>query len=98
MCYLAVCGSLCWWVGGMWEILVGLSFFVEASVLLYCWVTYPEFRRTFDTNTDDSDTPKSDSTASMKWSYFYDGGDSLSSLPGGEGSSLLKQAGHAFGL
>lgn len=82
----------------MWEILVGISFFCEAAILLYCWVTYPEFRRTFDSNPDDSDTPKSASASPMKWSYFYDGGDSLSSLNNGEGSSLLKQAGNVFGM
>lgn len=45
--YLVVCGILCWILGGAWELLLGLLFFANAAVLLYCWVTYPEFRRTF---------------------------------------------------
>jgi hypothetical protein len=111
---LILCGILCWWVGGGWLGLVGLSFFLEACVLLYCWITYPEFRRTFDNssnsnNNDPNGAPRNVpiNTAPRRWSYFHDTLDSSSSFGvsptaaagGGEGSSLLKQsAGVAFGM
>jgi len=45
--YLSVCGVLCCVVGGV-SYLLGALFFLNAAVLLYCWLTYPEFRRTFE--------------------------------------------------
>jgi hypothetical protein len=99
---LIVCGLLCWWVGGGWEVLVGLSFFLEAFVLLYCWITYPEFRRTFDSsnngnNNHDPNTPRNVpiNTAPRRWSYFHDSPDSSSSF--GVSPTAAASAGSAGG-
>jgi hypothetical protein len=51
--YLVVCGALCWIVGGIADWLLALLFFANAAVLLYCWITYPEFRRTFQPSPDE---------------------------------------------
>ena len=49
---------------------MGLSFVVEACVLLYCWAFYPEFRRVFAEASvaDDAATAPLEETRS--WSHY----------------------------
>lgn len=70
--YLAVCGALCWVIGGPADYLLGLLFFLNAAVLLYCWTTYPEFRRTFDPPAaDDGERPDTGpAPRSASWSMY----------------------------
>jgi len=74
--YLMVCGALCWIVGGIADWILALLFWANAAVLLYCWVTYPEFRQTFqspesDPADDESGPLNRDIGArTMSWSVY----------------------------
>jgi hypothetical protein len=84
--YLVLCSTLCWAVGGAWEKLLGLLFAANAAVLMYCWSTYPEFRRTFDKPSDAASSSEDDfpqgEARSASWSYYYDKVGEHSSLIG----------------
>jgi hypothetical protein len=73
--YLVLCGCLCWWIGGVFEMGLGLFFLLNASVLLYCWLTYPEFRRIFETPESNSSVENASNAGaerpSASWSYYY---------------------------
>jgi hypothetical protein len=94
--YLITCGVLCFWIGGLIEALLGLMFITNACALLYCWVTYPEFRKIFaspERNTDNnndgsSSNNQSYSARSASWSYYSDAASTTASLVS-ERASLL---------
>lgn len=69
--YLVVCGAFCCIIGGF-SILLGLLFLANAAVLLYCWLTYPEFRRTFDTTKNNIEEPdhRNPAPRSASWSIY----------------------------
>ena len=70
--YLSVCGVLCCVVGGV-SYLLGVLFFLNAAVLLYCWLTYPEFRRTFEREEEGAPlaaTANRGPGASASWSEY----------------------------
>lgn len=98
--YLVTCGCMCWWIGGVWEEMLGLMFVSNAGVLLYCWVTYPELRRTFDPAAGvggEGNDNNQNSARSASWSYYYQAtSTSVSSLTGAvsEKASLLSSAFH----
>jgi hypothetical protein len=78
-CYLLA--SLSWGIGGVWEFLLGWVYFASASILLYVWASYPEYRnlfRNFNSDDDDDEARRRGSAPrSNSWSYF---GNSLSSF------------------
>jgi hypothetical protein len=87
--YLITCGGLCFWIGGAVEALLGGMFIVNACGLLYCWITYPEFRRTFAPPADDGQraTATGDEAAGTSfaaritsWSYYSNAGERASLL------------------
>jgi hypothetical protein len=97
--YLVLCGCLCWWIGGVFEIVLGLFFLLNASVLLYCWLTYPEFRRIFDTQESRSSVENASNVGaerpSASWSYYYQAtGSTVSTIADrmNEKASLLSSA------
>ena len=91
--YLVTCGCLCSWISGVWEKLLGLMFVANAGVLFYCWVTYPEFRRTFESAEQgvDEEEGSMSEARSASWSYYCQ-----TTLPEkvSEKASLLSSAFH----
>jgi hypothetical protein len=95
-CYLLA--SLSWGIGGVWEFLLGWVYFGSASILLYVWASYPEYRRLFahfNSDDDDDEARRRQRAASgsggrsNSWSHV---GNSLSSfikISPGEAMSLL---------
>lgn len=87
--YLITCAALCFWIGGAVEALLGGMFLVNAGGLLYCWITYPEFRRTFATREEDDSTQEPTNNESFaarctSWSYYSDAASAV-----GERAGLL---------
>jgi hypothetical protein len=88
--YLMTCGGLCFWIGGAVEALLGGMFMVNAGGLLYCWITYPEFRRTFappedaagqrPAATGDEAAGTSFAARVTSWSYYSNAGERASLL------------------
>lgn len=95
--YLFTCGCLCLRIGGWWEDLLGGMFVANAGVLIYCWVTYPELRRTYEAvgGTQGEEVHNQTAARSASWSYYNQAiTSSVSSLSGkvSEKASLLNAA------
>jgi len=93
--YLMILAILCWasisWIEGVF----GVGHFANALALLYCWLTYPEFRRTFDPPDDSDKADTTDPAArTASWSYYSSTENSLSSMykSASEKASLLGSA------
>lgn len=96
-CYLLA--SLSWGIGGVWEFLLGWVYFASASILLYVWASYPEYRKLFRNFNSESDEEvearrKQSAPRSNSWSFL---GNSLSSftkegISSGEAMGLLDTA------
>lgn len=77
MLYLTCCGVLCAWIsnGNVVTLAMGTWFVGNAALLLYCWVTYPEFRQTFHRQDDEPDNnplATADPTSrTAAWSHYY---------------------------
>jgi hypothetical protein len=80
--YLLTCSLLCFYITGIAMFLFGCLFFFNALTLIYCYVTYPECRKSFeslqqqqqrqesstmDTNNDSS----SSNNVARSWSSYY---------------------------
>jgi hypothetical protein len=93
-CYLLA--SLCWGIGGIYEFVLGWVYFGSASILLYVWASYPEYRRLV-TAADDNLTggpqqKNSRSSSSNSWSNL------VTSNPLSSFSKVSSVVGEATGL
>jgi hypothetical protein len=91
-CYLLA--SLAWGIGGVWEFLLGWVYFASASILLYVWASYPEYRRLFvHFNSEDDDVAaRRPAARSNSWSYLGNSLSSFSKVSPGEAMGLLDSA------
>lgn len=53
--FIYLLATLCWGIGGLMEMIIGVVYFLSATVLFTAWVTYPEFRRPFEDEDKEED-------------------------------------------
>jgi len=55
ICYIYLLSTVCLGIGGIPEFVLGALYFVCATLLLFVWCAYPEFRRQFADSGDDDE-------------------------------------------
>lgn len=93
--FIYLLSTICFGIGGVTELLVGGIYFCSASLLLWTWCFYPEFRRPFEQEDREEDQPTrpvaSEKTFSQSWSY-YSGNFSSFAKTTSEHAALLGSA------
>jgi hypothetical protein len=90
--YTVGLASLCFAIGGVGEILVGLVFLGSSCSLFYVWTVNPELRYLFQQEDKTDDLPTSDASMNnARWSYYSDSPNSFAT-PTTEKASLLGES------
>ena len=92
--YLLVCSLLCFTITGIIMFLFGIVFLCNALTLIYCYVTYPECRQSFQTpsNNNNNNTDEDNNNVSRSWSSYYSDIANTATVSSwvGERASLLR--------
>lgn len=90
--YLCICSTLCVAIGGILEFVFGMAYFLSACITYYCWMVYPEYRKTYEMVEEQffknlasnipitiNDSNSINSTDTRSWSSYQQSGYDLNS-------------------